>query len=99
MCVFQFSLTFCPHKIVTAGHVTVPQNILKMHLPLSMGSLLHVSPSPLPRPLSWILRRREGRGERKGNVGGKGKEGKGGKWAMLAFQTASLDPPLNWYKL
>jgi len=46
---FQFPLTFCPHKTVTARHVSVPQNILKMHLPLSMGSLLH---NHLPRPLS-----------------------------------------------
>jgi len=50
MCVFQFSLTFCPHKTVTANrHVSVTQNILKMHLPLSMGSLLH---KHLPKPLS-----------------------------------------------
>ena len=46
---FQFPLTFCPHKTVTARHVSVPQNILKMHLPLSMGSLLH---KHLPKPLS-----------------------------------------------
>jgi len=48
MCVFHFPLTFCPHKIVSARHVSVPQNILKMHLPLSVESLLHVSPSPEP---------------------------------------------------
>ena len=46
---FQFPLTLCPHKIVTARHVSVPQNKLKMHLPLSMGSLLH---KHLPEPLS-----------------------------------------------
>jgi len=35
VCVSQFTLTFYPHKrskIVTARHVSVPQNILKMHL-------------------------------------------------------------------
>jgi len=50
---------------------------------------------PLPRPFSWIWEGRER--EMKGNGGGKERRGRkeeGGKGAMLALQTASLDPPL-----